>query len=114
MWSTPGTVPSLHADSSPTDRDGNSTSVKTTTAATRAAVARAILTAVQRFGLPCRRLERGRLVGALPGEFRFRSPEMTERRRLFVNRSAQIELLHDAARREFEVRADHLGDLLFG
>src|SRR5262249_48685964 len=113
MWNTPGTVPSFHDDSSATDRGGSSASVKTTTAATRAAVARAILTVLQRFGLPCRRLQRCRLVGTLPGELRFRSPEMTEGRRLLVNRAAQIELLHDAARRELEVRADDLGDLLF-
>src|SRR5215813_6510737 len=114
MWSTPGTVPSLHEDSSPRDRDGSSTRVKTTTAATRAAVARAIFTVLQKSGLPCRRLERRRLVGALPGELRFRTTEMPEGRRLLVNRPAQIEFLHDAARRQLEMRADDLGDSVLG
>src|SRR5215471_5031268 len=66
---------------------------------------------------PQRLLESGtflqgrRLVDSFPGELRLRSAEMAERSRLGVNRLPEIELFHNAAGRELEVRAHELGDL---
>src|SRR6185369_13429175 len=56
-------------------------------------------------------LERRRLVDALPGELGLRAAEVAERRRLRVDRLAQVELFHDAARRQLEVGAHELRDL---
>src|ERR687892_1651234 len=60
-----------------------------------------------------RRLQRIRLVRTLPGEFWFRASEVTEGRGLPVDRSAEVELLDDAARRQFEVLANNRRDRLF-
>src|SRR5215467_8030436 len=59
-------------------------------------------------------LEGRRLVDSFPGEFRLRSAEVAERRRLRVDWLPEVELLHDAAGRELEVRAHQLGDLRLG
>src|SRR4051812_22744597 len=56
-------------------------------------------------------LEGRRLVRALPRELGLGAAEVAERRRLRVDRLAEVEFLHDAARRELEVRAHELGDL---
>ena len=51
------------------------------------------------------------LVALLPGELGFRAAEVTERRGLRVDRTAQVEFLMDAARRELEVLPHELRDL---
>src|SRR2546423_11391794 len=61
----------------------------------------------------CARAERGGLVGPFPGELWFGAAEVSEGRRLLANRTAQIELFHDPARRELEVLSDEIGDRLF-
>ena len=53
-----------------------------------------------------------RLVGSLPGELRFGAAEVTERRGLLVDRPSEIELFHDAARRQLEMLAHDLGNPL--
>src|SRR5438045_1735295 len=113
-------VPSVGAASA-IGRGGAVKATKTATAAARAAAAmnsfftrterggRRLLTGGRRLqGGPC--LQRGRLVGALPGELRLGAAEVAERGGLLVDRPAQIELLHDAARRQLEVLAHQLGD----
>ena len=60
------------------------------------------------------RLERGGLVGPLPGELGLGAAEVAEGGRLLVDRAPQVQLFHDAARRQLEVRAHELGDLLLG
>src|SRR5262249_3000021 len=42
-------------------------------------------------------------VGAFPGEFGLRPPEVAVRRRLLVDGASQVEVLDDAGRREVEV-----------
>ena len=98
-------------------RGGSVTPTKTATAATRAAVARRsfftdsdvrVSAFSDRHGPAkpaCRTVpDCGRgLVGALPGELRLGAAEVAERRGLLVDRPAQVELLHDAARRQLEV-----------
>src|SRR5262252_2531391 len=59
-------------------------------------------------------LERCSLVRAFPGELGLSPAKMAERRGLLVNGPAKVELLHDAARRQLEMIAHDLRDLLFG
>ena len=51
------------------------------------------------------------LVGRFPGERVFRSPEVSERRRLAINRPAQFQHVDDPARRQQEVGAHQVGEL---
>src|SRR5256885_13040429 len=90
MCRMPATVTSPIVESW-TRRGGSVKPTKTATAATRTAVARKIRLDTGRG------TQRGRLVGAFPGELGLGASEVTERRRLLVNRTAQIELLHDSA-----------------
>src|SRR4051794_39823042 len=117
----PATLPSSDAGRS-SRRCGATDRAKTATAATRAAVQTSArnICEVRGTGLPRSRsdagcgFERRRFVGPLPGELRLGTAEMAERRGLAVDRPAQIELLHDAARCQLEVIAHQLRDLLFG
>src|SRR5262245_7322001 len=102
-------------------RGGRATNAYKTTAASRAAVRRnAFLKATGLVSAPPRAsdsrggLERCRLVGAFPGELRLAAAEVAERRRLLVDRLAEVELLHDAARRQLEMIPHDLRDLLLG
>src|SRR5689334_8708867 len=97
----PGTVPSIAA-ASWIRRGGATRRARTTTAATRAAVATS--TRIIRTMRPRRRcarsdarggLERGSLVGPLPRELGLGAAEVAEGRGLLVDRPAQVELLHD-------------------
>src|SRR5262249_37663182 len=93
-------------------RRGATAKAQTTTAATRAAA----VTSARIIDAECagaasdagRGLQRGGLVGPLPGELRLGAAEVAERRGLAVDRLAEVELLHDAARRELEVIAHDL------
>src|SRR6059036_594662 len=110
----PGTVPS-GCGGTVSRFGGSETETKAATAAARAAVtSNSFFT---RLGLRIldgrRRLERCRLVGALPREFGFVAAEMAERGRLLVDGPAQVELFHDATRRQLELLSHQLGDLLF-
>src|SRR5258705_9161793 len=92
---------------------------KKMTAATMAAVTSNAFRIIQRtsalgYGFldPRVRLERLRLVGTLPGELGFAPAEVPERRGLLVDRLAQVEGFDDAPRRQLELRAHDLADLL--
>src|ERR1051326_3943531 len=102
----PATVPSP-IDCSCWRRGGRGSATKTAGAGPRTPPARKIRLNTSRGTQGCS------FVGALPGELRLVAAEVPERRRLLVNRPAQVELLHDAARSELEVAAHDLGDLLF-
>src|SRR5918993_1435707 len=102
---------------------GRVASKNRTTATAMAAVVMTIFLSIRRRGsgeaghagpaLPsCRGAERVGLVGALPGELRLGAPEVSERGGLLVDRPAQVERLDDPARREVEVRAHDVTDLL--
>jgi hypothetical protein len=54
------------------------------------------------------------LVGPFPRELGLRAAEVTERRGLRIDRTAQVEFFVDTARRELEVRPHQLGEPLFG
>src|SRR5215218_7900137 len=56
--------------------------------------------------------QRRGFVGPLPGEFRFGAAEVPERGGLLVDRTAQVERFDDAARRQLEMRAHQVADLL--
>ena len=71
------------------------------------------LRAVRR-GQPDGPAQRLGLVGLLPGEGVQFAAEVAVAGRLAVDRPAQVERLDDAARRQLEVLADQLGDLLVG
>src|SRR5204863_2913277 len=102
----PETVPS--ADGTSGKRRGGSVRP----ANTQMAAATAAITIATRFirwleaGV---RLERRRFVGPLPRELRLGAAEVAERGRLLIDRTAQVQLFHDPARRQLEVRADDLG-----
>src|ERR1700750_522354 len=104
MWMTPGTVPSSNGTARTRCAGRSETAHKTATAATRAAV-----TIEARFMEPKlepgRLLQRRRLVGPLPGEVGLAPAEVAECRRLRVDRTAQVQFVDDAARRELEVAA---------
>src|SRR6476469_4266126 len=100
-------------------RGGSVMSRKKRTAAAMAAVTSTAFRIIQRtsalghgFLDPRVRLERLRLVGALPGELRFAAPEVPERRGLLVDGPAQVEGFDNAPRRQLELRAHDLADLL--
>src|SRR5262245_52474329 len=114
----PATVPSGSAARGIRFGGSVATSQMKTAARTAAASRRNRFKATGR--APASRLHAGRalegrgLVGALPRELRLAAAEMTEGGGLSVDRPAQIELLHDSARRQLEVIANDLRDLLFG
>src|SRR4051812_43581902 len=58
------------------------------------------------------RAQRRGLVRLLPREFRFGAAEVAERGGLLVDGPAQVQRFDDAARRQLEVRAHQLADLL--
>src|SRR5688572_4539701 len=101
--------------------DGGSVRTRyTATAAERAAVVRSSVRSRVRTSVVSSALQSGvllqrvGLVGAFPGELGFRTPEVSERGRLAVDRPTEIERLDDAARRELEVLANELGELFVG
>ena len=57
------------------------------------------------------RPQRSRFVGTFPSEFRLFSSEMPVRRRLLIDRPAQVEHFDDAARAQVEQLVDQRGDL---
>src|SRR6476660_2184213 len=110
----PGTVPS-GCGGTASRFGGSETETKTATAAARAAVtSNSFFTGLTlQTSNGCRRLERRCLIGALPRELGLGAAEMAERSRLLVDGPAQVELFHDAARRQLELLSHQLGDLLF-
>src|SRR5947209_13713326 len=111
MWRPPGMAPSDHGV-----RVRRAGAMVAMTSAP-AAAARAAATRTQRFTKaalePRGCFQRRRLVRPFPREFGFGAAEVAERRRLLVDRPAQIELFHDAARRQLEVIAHDAGDGVF-
>src|SRR5580765_8905436 len=124
----PATVPS-GCGGTPSRLGGSERETKTATAAARAAVtSNSFFTSltlqtsdfvfrtsdfILQTSNGCRRLERRCLIGALPRELGLGAAEMAERSRLLVDGPAQVELFHDAARRQLELLSHQLGDLLF-
>src|SRR5262249_61879172 len=86
-----------------------------TSLATRLVTAVDILTAHRRGHLDSRRLGEGvRAVRFLPGELGQPPAEVAERGRGFVDRTAQIQGLDDALRRQLEVLPDETDDAVLG
>ena len=122
-WNAPATVRACSSRSTSPPvfaGDGGSViAIQKKTAATRAAVvstslrmgslAQALAGYTLRVGA-----KRVSLVGALPSELRLGAAEVAERRGLAVDRPAQVEGLDDALRRQLEVRADDLAQLVVG